>query len=103
MTCSKRSTSRLTAGTIASPPATASAPPGQKSFCKSITTKAVGIVASSSSAPVYTRSDRHDVAFRLLGGEPGHPVGESTARDRLAQAARHVLVEVQVVPGQQHR
>src|SRR6202042_260018 len=36
-TLAKRSPRRLTSGTIASPSATASAPPGMKSFCMSIT------------------------------------------------------------------
>src|SRR5579871_3110207 len=36
-TCAKRCASRLMTGTTASPSATASAPPGQKSFCTSIT------------------------------------------------------------------
>src|SRR5271170_5690685 len=40
MTCANFAASALTTGTISSPPATASAPPGQKSFCISITSRA---------------------------------------------------------------
>ncbi len=43
--------SRFTTGTISSPPPTASAPPGQKSFCMSMTMSAVASAESGMAWP----------------------------------------------------
>ena len=65
--------SSLTSGTISSPPATASAPPGQKSFCTSMTISASrpwhtpsaivdGAQTSMDRAAASTAFSRHDGA-----------------------------------------
>src|SRR5579883_2299189 len=52
-TCAKRCASRLITGTTASPSATASAPPGQKSFCTSITSsRSEGRMSMSVAGPL---------------------------------------------------
>src|ERR1044072_3627793 len=53
-TCWNCSIRRLTRGTISSPLGTASAPPGQKSFCTSMTisaSSAVGVILPAMAAP----------------------------------------------------
>src|SRR5574337_1072914 len=95
-TCRKRLASALTSGTIASPSATASAPPGMKSACMSTTSRTSsssivipdGMRATSSdrhqrapAAPLKDKNDaereyeRQDQVEEAKNEQPGHDIG----------------------------
>src|SRR5262245_5178276 len=92
-----RAIRRLTTGTTAAAPGTASAPPSQKSFCMSTTINASFGMASRSVAI------GRDISARLFGLERGDPGAERAGFDGAPQAAHDVLVILQIVPRQQHR
>src|ERR1051325_11418386 len=87
---------RLTRGTIARAPGTASAPPSQKSFCTSTTINA-------SFGITHAPSQWRYVPAGLLLLEGIDPPTERAGLDRAPQAAHDVLVVLQIVPRQQHR
>src|SRR5262249_10488605 len=80
-------------------PGTASAPPSQKSFCTSTTINASFGIPTT---PFDTHSKRRYVSLVLFALECGDPVVERAGLDRAAQAAHDVLIEMQVMPAEQH-
>src|SRR5262249_3625271 len=95
-TLSSRPIRRLTRGTMALAPGTASAPPSQKSFCMSIT------INASFGIPMFSPQSDGMSPRPRFGLEGGDPVPERAGLDGGAQAAHDVLVVMHVVPRQKH-
>ena len=111
-TCWNCSISRLTRGTISSPLGTASAPPGQKSFCTSMTmsaSSAVGVILPAMTAPPKrgrTIGARGSGATQRRGPPSAGVQPLGVPADVVADEGRHEIVRVVVArlhaQGQRH-